>query len=115
MTGKQHRRFWRISRHRPGEDAVVAKIPTTHITMDRLRNLLRTLYAKLCLTEEEIVCAHIRANVKEANDSLAVREYPSHDPRDPVWLQIGYGFHIHAVVVRPGDPGWEEIERPVFQ
>ncbi|MFM9965148.1 MAG: hypothetical protein ACKV2Q_28455 [Planctomycetaceae bacterium] len=98
---KQRRRFWRISLYKHGNDEVVAEIPTTHITERRVIALLKMLYAKHWLTNEEIVVSHLRGNVKRHRSMMSVDEFRSQDPIS-FWIHNGSGS-VHAIVVRPED------------
>ena len=110
MPPNRQKRFWLITKYRNGEETVVARIPTTHISERGIQELIATLYAHW-LTQEEIVRSHLRANVKEYHNHLEIRHYRA---QDPISLDIGYSAYIHALVVRPGDPMWKEVERTEF-
>jgi hypothetical protein len=65
MKAKKPKRFWKIILIKPGGyDEVIAKIPFTHITKERLVALLETLLVKHFLKDDEIVRAHLKRNVK---------------------------------------------------
>ena len=108
---RKSRRFWRVTQYYKHKEILVAQIPTTHISEGRLLSLMQTLYAKMWLTDEEIVRSFLRGNIREAQDRLVINTYRS---QDPISFQIGDSNRVHAVVVRPGDPLWKEVERTVF-
>jgi hypothetical protein len=84
-----------------GTETLIGEVPTTHITEERLQALMRMVFAKYTLTDEEIVGCHLRANVKQHHDLLAVHQYRS---QDPISFMVGNGSNwVHAIVVRPED------------
>ena len=98
---KQQRRFWRITLYRRGKEQVIDEVPTTHISEERIRSLLKMLFAKHTLTDEEIVVAHLRANVKRHRNLMTVHEFRS---QDPISFMVSDGSNwVHAIVVRPED------------
>ena len=95
---KEVPRFWRITMMYHGSDRLIGEIPITHITVGRLQSLMRMVFAKHTLTDEEIVRCHLRANVKRHCDLLTIHEYRSHDP---ISFMVGDGSNwVHAIVVR---------------
>ena len=96
---KRQKRLWRVTLYLHGNEVVVDEIPTTHITEQRLISLLQMLYAKYCLTDEEIVVSHLRGNVKRHQNMMAVDKNRSQDPIS-FWIHGGSCW-VHAIVVRP--------------
>ncbi len=84
-----------------GSETLISEVPTTHITEQGLQTLMRMVFAKHTLTDEEIVGCHLRANVKRHRDLLTVHGYRS---QDPISFMVGNGSNwVHAIVVRPED------------
>jgi hypothetical protein len=98
---KKKGRFWRISMMMRHKESVVAEIPTTHITKGQLITLLKTLYAKHFLTDDETVDSHVRKNTKRYRNLIPLHSYLSQDPIS-YKLPSG-GDWVHAIVVRPED------------
>ncbi len=97
----QRSRFWRITLYKHGNEEVVDEIPTTHISEQRVIALLKMLYAKHWLTDEEIVVSHLRGNVKRHRSMMSVDEFRSEDPIS--FLIHGGSGWVHAIVVRLED------------
>ena len=94
------RRFWRITVYERGDDRVVAEIPTNHTTGRKVKELMRMLCAKHWLTDDEVVAAHLRANVSGYHDRLAVTE--NRLQGHFVSYEISRGsFFVHASIVNP--------------
>jgi hypothetical protein len=97
----EQRRFWRVTMMYRGSETLIGEIPTTHITEERLQQLMRMVFAKHTLTDQEIVACHLRSNVKQHRNLLTVQEYRS---RDPISFMVCDGSNwVHAIVVRPED------------
>lgn len=95
------RRFWRITMMYRGSETVIGEIPTTHITETSLQALMRMVFAKNTLTDEDIVRCHLRANVKEHSNLLDLHEARS---QDPISFMVSDGSNwVHAIVIRPED------------
>jgi hypothetical protein len=96
---EQRRRFWRITMMYHGTETLIGEVPTPHITEERLQALMRMVFAKHTLTDEEIVGCRLRPNVKQHRNLLAVHRYRS---QDPISFMVGDGSNwVHAIVVRP--------------
>lgn len=97
----QRRRFWRITMMYHGTETLIADVPTTHITEQRLKAVIKMVFAKHTLTDEEILDCHLRSNVRRHRDLLTVEEHTS---QDPISFVLGDGSNwVHAIVVRPQD------------
>ena len=96
---KKQQRFWKITLHKRGKETQIAEIPTTHITTEQVKRLLKTLFAKHTLTDDEIVACHLRGNVKWHRNLMEVREFCS---QDPISFMVSDGSNwVHAIVVIP--------------
>ena len=85
---------------------MIDEVPTTHITEERMRSLLKMLFAKHTLSDREIVVSHLRANVKRHRNLMAVHEFCS---QDPISFMVTDGSNwVHAIVGRPDD---QEVSR----
>ncbi len=94
-------RNWCITLMHRGKETLIADIPTTHISEERIKALMQMVYAKYSLTDEEIACCHLRGNVKRHRNLLKIVEYRE---EDPIKFMLAYGSTwVHAIVVRPGD------------
>jgi hypothetical protein len=98
---KKKGRFWRITMMNRHKESVLAEIPTTHITEGQLITLLKTLYSKHFLTDNEIVDSHVRKNTNRYRNLIPVHPYHSHDPIS--YMLPSGGDWVHAIVVRPED------------
>ena len=98
---KKGGRFWRITMMKHHNESIVAEIPTTQITQGELKTLLKTLYAKHFLTDDEIVDSHVRKNTKRYRNLIPLHSNHSQDPIS-YFLPSG-GDCVHAIVVRPED------------
>jgi hypothetical protein len=43
---KQPGRYWKITLFHRGKEEMIAEVPIMHITMDGIRSVLRTIFAK---------------------------------------------------------------------
>ena len=69
------------------------RLPEGQITKARLEELLRVLVAKNSLTDDEIVAAHLKRNVRGYKPLLEVRQDPGVQR-----FQLMCGEGVHAVV-----------------
>ena len=100
-TSKRPERIWCVTFMQRGKETHIADIPTTHITEGSLMSLMQMIYAKHSLTDEEIVCCNLRANMRKYRPLLKITAYRS---QDPISFRIASGgTWVHAIVVRPGD------------
>lgn len=99
---KKNSRFWRITLMKQHMESVVAEIPTTHITDRKLVALLKMLFVKHFLTDEEAVAAHLCKTTKRYRNLIPVQAHHSQDPIS--YMLPSGGDWIHAIVVRPEDP-----------
>jgi hypothetical protein len=98
---KLRKRFWRISLLFHGVESVIGEVPITHITETSLLELLKMLFAKHTLTDEEILACQLRANVKRHRNLIRIQESRS---QDPISFMISDGSNwVNAIVVRPED------------
>ena len=100
MAESRRKQFWRITVCDRGEDRVVAEIPITHTTENKVIDLLRMLFAKHWLNDDEITAAHLRANV---SGYRGIAVYADHS-KDPNSISLFCGSSgVHAIIVRPED------------
>lgn len=72
---KNSGRIWCVTLRYVGTETHVADIPTTHIGEERLKDLMRMIYAKYILSDDEIVRCFLKGAVKKHRDLLTVHEY----------------------------------------
>jgi hypothetical protein len=97
----KRQRFWRITMLYRGKETLIADVPTTHITEERLLTLMKMVFAKYTLTDREIVGCHLRTKVKGHRNLLRVQPFQS---QDPISFMVCDGSNwVHAIVVRPED------------
>jgi hypothetical protein len=68
------KRYWLIRGHDGFKPTFEMKVCVDQFTEGQLRNLLKALAAKACLTETEIVGAYAKRKTTIANDLLAVQK-----------------------------------------
>lgn len=98
---RKSQRIWCVTLMHRGKESHIADIPTTHITDDGLMSLMKMIYAKHSLTDEEIVGCNLRGNVKNYRPLLKIDVHNSQDPIS--YMLASGGTCVHAIVVRPGD------------
>ena len=101
MRRKPSGRYWRITLMYRGKEDHIADIPITHITNEQLRTLMRMLFAKRTLTDQEIVRSHLRKSIKRHSNLLNIVDYFSED-LTKYTLSDGSNW-VDSVVVRPED------------
>ena len=97
---KKTERIWRVTMMHGSNETHIADIPTTHITEDRLKALMQTVYAKHCLNVEETVCFFLKGTVKKHFDRMKIEPYNSRVPIS--YLIAGGSSWVYAIVAHQG-------------
>lgn len=97
---------WRIKANHDHKLWVVAEIPCKHTSEGLITKLIQMLYAKLSLTDDEIVASHLRRGRRGHRDHFPVHKMQSQDDSYSLIVSEGSTF-VSASIVRPESSNYD--------